>query len=142
ALTGLYNRRGLFDLGEREVERAQRFRRPLSVIWIDADHFKEVNDTYGHPGGDQVPRGLSERFRTGSRRMDILGRYGGDEFVILLLESDLQMAQEVAERLRLSVVAKPFNTSAGEVRLTISAGVTQLSPEASDLSGLLEAADH
>lgn len=142
ALTSLYNRRGLFELGEREVERAQRFKRPLSVIWIDADHFKEVNDTYGHQIGDQVLRALSERFRAGSRRMDILGRYGGDEFVILLLESDLLTAQEVAERLRLSVVSKPFKTEAGEVQVTISLGVTQLTTEVSDLSSLLEAADH
>jgi PAS domain S-box-containing protein len=97
-LTTVYNRRGLFELGRREVERARRYGRSLSAIMIDTDKFKDINDNYSHSVGDQVLRIQAERIKTCIREVDILGRYGGDEFVILLPETDLSNALQVAER--------------------------------------------
>ena len=88
-LTGLFNRRGFLQLGEREFERAVRFNRPLAALMFDLDHFKRVNDTYGHPAGDQVLRALTACFRQNTRGIDVVGRYGGEEFVLLLPETPL-----------------------------------------------------
>ena len=79
-LTGLLNRRGFFQLGEREFERALRFGRPLAALMLDIDHFKRINDTYGHPIGDQVLRALADCIRQSTRGIDVAGRYGGEEF--------------------------------------------------------------
>jgi diguanylate cyclase (GGDEF)-like protein len=141
ALTGLYNRRGFYDLGQREIERFQRFGRTLSAIMLDIDHFKEVNDTYGHSAGDQVLATLARRCRTNIRHVDILCRYGGEEFAILLPETDLFTASEIAERIRRSIDDEPFQTDQHLVRVTISLGVTRAIPETSDLQALLERAD-
>jgi diguanylate cyclase (GGDEF)-like protein len=141
ALTGLYNRRGFFDLGQREIDRFQRFGRPLTAIMLDIDHFKEVNDTHGHSVGDQVLATLARRFRTNIRHVDILCRYGGEEFAILLPETDLFTASEIAERIRRSIADEPFQTDHGQMRVTISLGVTRALPETADLQALLERAD-
>ncbi|MDQ7030517.1 MAG: diguanylate cyclase [Ardenticatenia bacterium] len=90
SLTGAYNRRGLFELGRREVARAVRFRRPLSLIMFDLDRFKHVNDTFGHATGDQVLVKLIQRIRSNLRNLDLLGRYGGEEFVVLLPETGVR----------------------------------------------------
>ncbi len=109
-LTGLYNRRGFFELGQRELERARRFKHPLSAILFDIDHFKHVNDTYGHNIGDQVIYQVAERSRKNLRHIDILGRYGGEEFAGLLPETDLPTLYQVAERLRQAVAESPVQT--------------------------------
>ena len=140
-LTGLYNRRGLYELGRREVERALRFDHPLSAVILDIDHFKKINDTYGHATGDQVLQLLSERCRENLRGVDIIGRYGGEEFVILLPESDLSEARKVAERLRKNISSEPFLTRQGEVQITASLGVTAVNGHGKDLSSLIERAD-
>jgi diguanylate cyclase (GGDEF)-like protein len=99
-LTGVYNRRYLFQMGEREVERAWRYGRALSAILLDIDHFKRVNDKYGHDAGDQVIIWLADMCRKSMRGVDIVARYGGEEFAIVLPETRLQDARRAAERLR------------------------------------------
>lgn len=142
SLTGLYNRRGLYELGRREIERARRFGRPLTAIMYDIDLFKNVNDSFGHETGDQVLRILSERISRNIREVDILGRYGGDEFVILLSETDMFTAVNLAERLRLCVADTPFVIEGGSaINLTISLGIAKASVGAQDLTSLIHSAD-
>ena len=140
-LTGLFNRRHFFDLGAREFERAQRYRRPLTAIMLDIDHFKQVNDTYGHATGDQVLQAVARRCRQAIREIDILGRYGGDEFAVLLPETGLDEGYLVAERLRLEVAKDPFPANQNALHITISLGVARVSAKVPDLETLLEHAD-
>ncbi len=140
-LTGHLNRRTFFELGQREIDRARRFGRPLSAIMLDVDWFKQINDTYGHPAGDQVLVGLVDRCCHVIRRVDILGRYGGDEFAILLPEADSHLAGDIAERIRSAVSGSPLRTDAGLVPISISIGVAQTMPETVDLGVLLKQAD-
>jgi diguanylate cyclase (GGDEF)-like protein len=125
ALTGIYNRRGLFQLGDFELLRARRVNRPFCAMIFDIDHFKRVNDHYGHKVGDQVLQKLAERCQKTSRAVDLISRYGGEEFVILLPETNLEAARRVAERLRQSIMNEPFETAAGGLRITISIGISE-----------------
>ncbi len=140
-LTGLLNYRGFTQCGQRELERARRYKHPLTVILLDIDHFKDVNDQYGHPIGNQVLCALAERCRQNMREVDLFGRYGGEEFVLLLPESDLTTARTAAERLRRIVADTPVPTSAGAVPITISLGITELRAEQVELVALLGVAD-
>jgi diguanylate cyclase (GGDEF)-like protein len=138
-VTGIHNRRQLFNLGELEFKRARRFNRPLSAIMLDIDHFKDVNDTYGHAKGDQVLKSLAQFLKIHLRDFDILGRYGGEEFVIVLPGADLPNACNVAYRLRKGVQERPMIN--GSVSITISLGVAQLSNEIPDFQSLMNKAD-
>lgn len=140
-VTQVYNRRGLLDLGQREFDRSLRFHRSLSALMFDVDHFKQVNDTYGHHVGDQVLRILAERCKGSIREVDILGRYGGEEFVILLVENDLHTATRIAARLCQVVDGHPFETTAGSIHITVSIGVSTLNEKTPDLSSLVQQAD-
>lgn len=140
-LTGLYNRRGLFQLGEREVERVRRFGHPLAAIMLDIDHFKQINDTFSHAFGDQVLRALADRCRTTIRETDILGRYGGEEFALLLPETNERGAFNLAQRLREKVALAPVPTVRGAISITISLGVASYTEEMPDLAVLLDHAD-
>lgn len=140
-LTGTHNRRHLLATAERELSRAQRFNRPLAAIILDIDEFKRVNDAHGHSVGDEVLRAVANRLRNGLREVDILGRYGGEEFVIILPETDLLSAYEVAERLRSKIAAEPIATSAGPVSVTISLGVAAADPTTPDFASLLSRID-
>jgi diguanylate cyclase (GGDEF)-like protein len=147
-LTGLFNRRGFFQLGEREFERSLRFSRPLAALMFDIDHFKGVNDTYGHPVGDQVLRALADCFRRNKRGIDIEGRYGGEEFVLLLPETLLSGASHIAERLRQSIAELVIpvcrangNQPPVDLRITVSVGVAQMAPDIPNLEGLIDRAD-
>jgi len=140
-LTGLYNRRGLFQLGEREVERVRRFGHPLAAIMLDIDHFKQTNDTYSHAIGDQVLRALADCCRATIRDTDILGRYGGEEFALLLPETDAKGAYNLAERLREKVAMTPVLTERGAINITISLGVASYTEQIPDLAVLLDHAD-
>jgi diguanylate cyclase (GGDEF)-like protein len=104
-LTGVLNSRSLFQHGTRELERARRYNRPLALLMIDADHFKHINDTFGHEGGDQVRIALTNNLATGLRATDLLGRIGGDEFIILLPETDTENAEVLAVHLCSSIAA-------------------------------------
>jgi diguanylate cyclase (GGDEF)-like protein len=140
-LTGQLNRRTFFELAQREIDRYHRFGRPLSWIMFDVDWFKQINDKYGHAAGDQVLLSIVERCCQVIRHVDVFGRYGGDEFVILLPETDSHMAREVAERIRISIGKDPMLTDAGPVPVSISIGITQVTSEIEDLGLLLNKAD-
>jgi diguanylate cyclase (GGDEF)-like protein len=140
ALTGLSNRRHLFRQLEQEVARAARFRTEVSLVMMDLDHFKELNDAAGHVAGDAVLRGVAEVLRGQVRRVDVVARYGGEEFCLVLPLVSKADALEVAEKLRRGIAEHPFsNTEAGAI--TASAGVAHLPTDATTLEGLLEAAD-
>jgi len=141
ALSGLYNRRYLFELSHIEVERSSRYGCPLTAVILDIDHFKKVNDTYGHNVGDQVIQGLGAIIRKSLRNVDITGRYGGEEFVFLLPETELPQAEQVANRLREMIASTVFDTSHGPIHITTSMGAAKLEIENPDLGYLLDCAD-
>ncbi len=141
SLTGLHNRRHFMELAKREFGRARRYQRPLAAIMMDIDHFKQVNDTYGHAVGDQALKIVAERCRKTVREIDILGRHGGEEFATLLLETDLDGARIVAERLRQCVAEPPINTDGGALTITISVGVAILDKTCIGLDILFVRAD-
>lgn len=140
ALTGIHNRRGLFQMGEFEFQRARRIQRPFSILMFDIDHFKKINDTHGHIVGDQILQQLARRCAKTSRATDLVGRYGGEEFVILLTETNLEAAKIIGERLRQSIQNTPFKTDAGELIVTTSIGITE-STTSDTLATLIKRAD-
>ena len=140
-LTGLYNRRHFYDLGEREIERYKRYHSPLSLIMLDLDHFKKVNDQYGHQVGDYVLQELAKIFANSLRKMDIPGRLGGEEFVILLPETNLDQGMLVAERLRQKIETKEFVIEGHKIHITASMGLVSLSDDESSLQMLISGAD-
>lgn len=142
ALTGLVNRRHFFELAQIEFDRAQRYHLPMSIAMLDIDHFKTINDQYGHLVGDHVLFQFSRLFRHTIRNMDLLARYGGEEFVILFPHTDRQEALESAERIRAMIEETSFQLKEGEVHLTISMGIATFSERHSaDLGEMLEQAD-
>lgn len=141
-LTGLLNRREMSRVLDEELQRARRYQRPMAVLWVDFDHFKDVNDTYGHAAGDSVLRSISRLLLGSVRSVDSIGRFGGEEFVIVLPEMDLEEAQETAERLRRKVAEEPQPLGNGEaVPLTISVGVAVYPDHGQTASTLCAAAD-
>lgn len=140
-LTGLYNRRGLMELGQREVERARRFLRPLGVLFVDIDHFKNVNDQYSHSVGDEILVEVAAHLRSEVREIDLVSRYGGEEFIVLLPENDLETAWQVAERLRKKISEHVFKTSQADISITVSLGVTVGATDIPNLTPLIERAD-
>lgn len=140
-LTGKYNRRAFFDLGQREIERFQRFNHPLSAIMIDLDNLKHINDTFGHSTGDHTLRSLAERCRQIIRETDIFGRYGGDEFALLLPDTELNAAIIIAERIRESVGQAYWVTDQGHITISVSIGVAQAVKHHRALEDLLADAD-
>jgi len=134
-LTGVNNRRNLMALFQRELDRSRRYGSVLSVAMVDIDYFKSFNDTYGHQAGDEVLRTIAQVLVAASREIDIIGRYGGEEFVALLPETNLEQATIYAERLRARVELRghDLRTRFPKTRtLTISGGVTQAVPAAGD----------
>jgi diguanylate cyclase (GGDEF)-like protein len=140
-LTSLYNRRGFNELGQREFERARRFGRPLVTLMFDIDHFKDVNDAYGHAAGNQTLAMLAEVCRNELREVDLLGRYGGEEFVALLPETDLDGGRQAAERLRRAVAKSGHGHDHGPTTITISLGVAVLADSDETLAALIDRAD-
>lgn len=141
-LTKIFNRRHFFALAEKELEKALRYGHCLSIILIDADHFKRINDTYGHPFGDQVLINLASLLQANLRSIDILARYGGEEFILLLPAIGAEAAYITAERLR-KIVAETFPSLNGQkLELTISLGVASWDQNpATDLTLLVARAD-
>ena len=129
-LTGVFNRRQLFQILQREVERFDRYQAPLSLILMDLDHFKRINDRHGHPCGDAALRHVVGILRQESRQTDVLGRYGGEEFVVVLPHTPLEQAVRVAERMRSALAGTPLIWEEGQVWLTASMGVGALQGKA------------
>lgn len=124
-LTGAHTRRSFDILLEREMYRADRYKKALSLIMLDLDHFKAVNDKYGHPAGDAVLRSVAKTCGTALRDSDIFARLGGEEFGILLPESNLTDAAELAERLRMNIATTPVNSGNRIITVTSSFGVAE-----------------
>ena len=148
-LTGLHNRRHLMEMLEKQQDRAKRHNEPFAVGILDLDHFKRINDQHGHGVGDEVLRQFAERMRSQLRRMDVIGRgevdstfgrYGGEEFLLLLPYAEIDSAVACIERLRAALHARPFATSVGALPITFSAGVAHHRADES-LDAVLKRAD-
>jgi diguanylate cyclase (GGDEF)-like protein len=141
-LTGAYNRRSMFHHLEAELGRSQRYGRCLSVLMLDVDHFKRVNDGHGHRAGDQVLAWFAQLLAAQLRSMDFVCRYGGEEFCVLLPETPAPGALIVAERLRAAVERSPFTSAGLSLSVTSSIGVATWDPAAArDVPDLLLRAD-
>ncbi|MGE5403536.1 MAG: diguanylate cyclase [Candidatus Saccharibacteria bacterium] len=141
-LTGLNNRRHFYDLASQEIGKARRYKMPLSMIMLDIDFFKKVNDTYGHTCGDDVLRNVANCVQSNIRTVDIHGRYGGEEFVVLLPFTTAEQACILAERLRYRVAEIITRSEAQEINVTISLGIAGYHLDGSDtLEELLKRAD-
>lgn len=141
-LTELHNHRHTRELLQREYERFSRYAGGLSLLMIDVDHFKDVNDRHGHPAGDQVLREVARAIKDGVRTVDLVGRYGGEEFVAILPQTEAEEARLLAERLRSSVEGRSFETHGAVVRVSVSIGVaTCPSPSVASPDDLIREAD-
>lgn len=140
-MTGIYNRRHFLTLADREWARARRYGRPISFLMIDIDYFKSINDDFGHQVGDEMIVHLANLARDGKRECDVLARIGGEEFALLLPETDLPQAQVVAERLRSEVAAKSLMVASRSIPATVSIGVAASVAAMSNISDLMKAAD-
>ncbi|WP_185232345.1 diguanylate cyclase [Teredinibacter franksiae] len=142
-LTDSYNRRHFFTLSEAEFSKSRRHGRPLSVLMIDVDLFKAINDTYGHASGDTALRVLTECCRLATRESDVLGRIGGEEFALACPDADLEGAFALAERIRQSCEEQKIKTEDGEVfSITLSVGVTTIADQDLRFDQLLQRADN
>jgi diguanylate cyclase (GGDEF)-like protein len=141
SLTGLDNRRHILYKAEIECHRARRFNHPLSAIMVDIDNFKLVNDTFGHFVGDHLMGIVAERCKQHLRNVDLFGRYGGDEFLIILVETSLDDAITAAERLSKDVSEKPVTIERNQINVTISMGIAHFSEDCLDVVDLIRRAD-
>ena len=141
SLTDLYNRRYFMQTGKQEIERANRYKEPLSLMMIDIDHFKNVNDTYGHIAGDKVLKQLSSILKESVRNADIAGRLGGEEFGIILPKSSLDKAKKVAERLRKNIENNTFKYDKANISITISIGIAAYKKTNINMDNLIHEAD-
>jgi two-component system cell cycle response regulator len=143
ALTGLYNRRYMETHLTTLVEQAAARGKPLAVLILDIDYFKSINDTYGHESGDDVLRQFGVRMRKSIRGIDLACRYGGEEFVIVMPETDMAVAATVAERLRRRIASEPFAVEQGgrTIEVTISVGIATLEGGEDNAAGILRRAD-
>jgi two-component system, cell cycle response regulator len=140
-LTQIFNRRYFEETLDREISRCNRYGRELSLIMIDIDLFKKINDGFGHLAGDYVLKQLASTVRTRIRREDIFARYGGEEFVVLLPELDHKQAVVVADKMRKIIEKHPFKFDNQEISVTISLGVATLAEGQRDGADLLKLAD-
>lgn len=141
ALTGAHNKRYFLEFLEREIARCARYRRPLSLLMLDVDHFKAINDTHGHLTGDYVLRELSRRLLGRIRREELLARYGGEEFAAVLPETDAAGARTFAEQVRKLVGDEPFEYEGDVFPATISVGVATLEGQDMDALAFIKIAD-
>lgn len=135
-LTGTYNKRYLEETLEREIARCRRHGRPIAVMMIDVDHFKSINDRFGHTIGDFVLREIAERLQGVLRKDDVLARFGGEEFAVVMVEANVENAAGVAERCRLEIANRLITSPAGDIAVTISLGL--VAPEPNDLGSSTE----
>ncbi|NMO21827.1 GGDEF domain-containing protein [Pyxidicoccus fallax] len=140
-LTQIYNRRYFDEQLDREISRSRRYERVLSLVLLDIDHFKQVNDTYGHLAGDSVLKQLASTVRTKIRREDVFARYGGEEFAILLPEVSLGGTRQLAEKVRRLVEKQRFEFDKQSIPVTVSVGIATLEPQHREPGDLIRAAD-
>jgi diguanylate cyclase (GGDEF)-like protein/PAS domain S-box-containing protein len=140
-LTGINNRRYLFELADHEFDIARRYQQPLSVIMFDLDHFKDVNDSFGHIMGDKVLRTVIQTAEMQLRDVDLIGRYGGEEFVIVMPMTKAQQAHLLAERIRSNVAALRVDTGADPVAVTLSIGIAEFMPQDESVEAIIRRAD-
>jgi diguanylate cyclase (GGDEF)-like protein len=140
-LTGLLNKRAVTEMARQKLRSAQRFKKPLSVLVCDLDHFKNVNDTHGHDVGDRVIRGFADVLKRTKRETDTVGRFGGEEFVVICEQTDVEGAELLAARIRSELSATTFVTPAGALKVTCSVGVATYPQAGSDWEGLFKATD-
>jgi two-component system, cell cycle response regulator len=141
SLTKLWNHGAILRFLDQEISRARRAQTSVGVLMIDIDHFKRINDTYGHPAGDAILKEVSHRLALGTRTYDWVGRYGGEEFVVVVADSNAETVALCAERLRESVASTPMSALGTEVQVTVSVGAALLSgSEHSDILQLADAA--
>jgi len=140
-LTGISNRRAFFEAAALELKRWRRHPRPLCVMTIDADHFKRVNDTYGHTAGDEVLRNLASVLKNTTRDIDVVARIGGEEFAVLLPSTEIQNAYLIAERFRKTVEAQSVWVSGIEITYSVSIGLSTMEHSITGLDELLQRAD-
>ena len=140
-LTGVYNRRYVEQALSKEYGRAKRYAGQLSIIMLDLDHFKQVNDSHGHLAGDEVLRRTAEILSECVREADTLGRYGGEEFIVILPQTKIDGAMVLAERLRRNVAAQPILFGDIEISATISLGIAEMRPDTPNYERLLQMAD-
>lgn len=141
SLTGLFNRRHFYNLAEQEFKRAVRYQHPLSLILADIDFFKKINDTYSHSTGDEVLISVSTCIKQVIRGSDILGRFGGEEFIILLPETDLEKGINLAERVRIKVSELTTVMKGEEIKVTLSLGISSLEPGITSVEDLIRLSD-
>jgi diguanylate cyclase (GGDEF)-like protein len=139
--TGLYNFRAFQRRLREEWQRAERYAVPVSLVFLDLDHFKQVNDRLGHPAGDQVLREFATLVTGGARATDVASRYGGEEFAVILPHTDAPMARGVAERIRRAVQEFVFLEHSSPTRITVSAGVATSTRDIDSMEALVRAAD-
>jgi two-component system cell cycle response regulator len=140
-LTQIFNKRYFLETLEREIARSQRYRRALSLVMFDIDHFKKINDSYGHLAGDYVLKHLASTVKTKIRREDLFARYGGEEFAIVLPEIDGSNSKPFAEKIRQIVEKDEFRFENTKIQVTISMGVGTIDDEAVDAATLIKRAD-
>jgi len=140
-LTGLFNKRALIEMATQKLKSSTRFRKPLSVLVCDLDHFKKVNDTHGHDIGDVVIRGFGEVLKRTKRDTDLVARFGGEEFVVVCEETDAEGAALLAERVRAEIEASTFHTTGGPLKVTCSVGVATFPAAGRDWEALFKATD-
>lgn len=141
-LTKLLNHRTFYELLEKEVARAQRYNKPLAMLMLDIDHFKRVNDNYGHVAGDMILAGLSGVVSSQVRNVDSACRYGGEEISVILPETGMDTAAQVAERIRLAIEGYRFDIGEGNsIDITVSIGVSSLPPKETSVAKLVAVAD-
>ncbi len=142
SLTGILNRRAVFAFGNHLAALRSDDRPALSILMIDVDHLKEINDDNGHQCGDQVLTEVSQILSTALRSGDVVGRYGGDEFLALLIGGEPSETDAVCERVLSEMRNSKFSSSQGELHVSVSIGISQLSPSENDLGDVLARADH
>jgi diguanylate cyclase (GGDEF)-like protein len=141
ALTGIFNRRAIARESEREISLARRASRPISVIAIDVDLFKSINDRYGHDGGDLALCAVADLLRNGLRQTDLIARLGGEEFAVVLPETNISGALHIAEKLRDRLASTPIALPSGNIQVTFTAGVAQLIGSDTSFSSIMGRAD-
>lgn len=140
-MTGMLNHRTFQAKADELLAHARRYQRKVSLILTDVDHFKSVNDTYGHPTGDQVLKGVARILKEKARDTDVVARYGGEEFAILMPETDAQGARVIAERIREAIKAEVFQTELGPLKVTLSLGIATAPDHGTEKQGLVDLAD-